>query len=60
MSETYDADDNAERQYQLWLACAREMKVRSGELPPNPLKASEMRQAREGPRSVSELDAVRD
>lgn len=59
MSETYDPDDNAERQYSLWVRVAREIRIRSGLLEPDPNKPDECRWKTEGPRSVSELDSAR-
>lgn len=59
MSDTYDATANSERSYALWLAAAREIKIRAGQLPPNPDKPEECRWAREGSCKISELDSAR-
>lgn len=60
MSEAYDPAVNSERQYALWLRAAREIRIRSGLLEPDPNKPEELRWRDEGPRSVSELEAVRE
>lgn len=57
MSEDYNPTLNSERSYALWLACAREIKIRAGQIAPS--TPEEQRWAAEGPREPSELDSVR-